>query len=174
MNNNTNRIYTPIVFALALIIGVVLLRPAYTNYMDARTQESASSKLQAERQKELTALAALQTSFSSSGTTALTEKVKKLNKKWNEAQIMSEVMLTDYTKGSEYAPAPILISSIALDKGKKLPSGLSLGSVKISVSGRSVDDVIEFITYLTTTSSYVFTLDFISLPISAPAQKDTN
>jgi hypothetical protein len=98
MNNNTNRIYAPIVFAVALIIGVVLLRPAYTNYMDARTQESASSKLQAEHQKELTALAALQTSFSSSGTSALTERVKKLNKKWNEAQVMSEVMLTDYTK----------------------------------------------------------------------------
>jgi hypothetical protein len=134
MNNNTNRIYTPIVFAVALIIGVVLLRPAYTSYMDARTQEATSVRLQAERQKELSALTALQTSFSSSGTSALTERVKKLNKKWNEAGIMSEVMLTDYTKGSEFAAAPILISSVALDKGKKLPSGLSLGSVKLSVT----------------------------------------
>ncbi len=98
MNNNTNRIYTPIVFAIALIIGVALLRPAYTNYMDARTEQASSVRIQAERQKELTALTDLQASFSSSGTTALTERVKKLNKKWNEAAVMSEVMLTEFTK----------------------------------------------------------------------------
>ena len=174
MNNNTNRIYTPIVFAIALIIGVALLRPAYTNYMDARTEQASSVRIQAERQKELTALTDLQASFSSSGTTALTERVKKLNKKWNEAAVMSEVMLTEFTKWSEFVWAPILISSISLDKGKKLPSGLSLGSVKLSVTWRSVDDVINFLTYLTTASSYVFTLDSISLPISAPVQKETD
>jgi hypothetical protein len=98
MNTNTNRIYTPIIFALALIIGITLLRPAYTNYMDARTEEAISQKTQTERQAELASLIALQASFSSSGSTALTERVKKLNKKWNEAQIMSEIMLTDSTK----------------------------------------------------------------------------
>jgi hypothetical protein len=98
MNNNTNRIYAPIVFAIALIIAIVFLRPAYTNYMDARTQEASQQKLQAEREKTLTSLTALQASFSSSGSSALTERVKKLNKKWNEAQVMSEVMLNDSTK----------------------------------------------------------------------------
>ena len=98
MNNNTNRIYAPIVFAIALIIALVFLRPAYTNYMDARTEEASSVKIQTEREKTLSSLTDLQASFSATGTTALTEKVKKLNKKWNEAQVMSEVMLTEYTK----------------------------------------------------------------------------
>ena len=174
MNNNANRIYAPIVFAIALIIGIALLRPAYTSYMDARTEEAHNQQIQTNRQQQLDSLVALQASFSSSGSSDLTERVKKLNKKWDEAQVMSEVMLTDSTKGTEFSPAPISITNIALDKGKRLPSGLSLGSVKLSLTGRGVDDVIDFLTYLTTDSGYVFTLDSISLPISAPAQKETN
>jgi hypothetical protein len=172
MVNQSYRIYAPITFAVALIIGIAFVRPLYTEYMDARTEAATATRLESEKKKDLDALIALQNSFASSGSTELVEKVKKLDKKWNEAQIMSAVMLTDYTKGSAYIPAPIEISSIVLDKGKKLPSGLSLGTVTLALTGKSIDDVVSFLTYLTMNSSYVFTLDSISLPLSVPVQKD--
>lgn len=172
MVNQSYRIYTPITFAVALIIGIAFVKPLYTDYMDARTQATAALRIETENKKNLDALIALQNSFTSSGSTELAEKVKKLDKKWDKAQIMSAVMLTDYTKGAVYTPAPIEISSISLDKGKKLPSGLSLGTVNLALTGKSIDDVVNFLTYLTMNSSYVFTLDSISLPLSVPVQKD--
>ena len=42
---------------------------------------------------------------------------------------MSAVMLSDFTKDSADATARITIGSITVGKGKKLPNGLSLGSV---------------------------------------------
>jgi len=174
MMNSSHRVYVPIVFALALLVGILVLRPLYTEYMDIRIESARADTLQSERQKELDALVALQSSFASSGSGELIEKVKKLNKKWDEAQVMSAVMLTDYTKGSLYLPAPIVIGNISLDPGKKLPSGLSLGTIKLSLTGKSIDDVVNFLSYLTSNSSYVFTLDTISLPLSVPIQKEVN
>lgn len=174
MTQPSNRIYSPILLALTLLVGIFLVRPLYTEYMDTKTEKLTVENLKTESQKELDSLIALQASFAASGSTELTEKARKLDKKWNEAEIMSAVMLNDYTKGSTYIPAPIAISSISLNEGKKLPSGLSLGTINLSLTAWDIDKVIDYLTYLTTNSEYVFTLDTINLPISSPTQKETN
>ncbi len=86
---------------------------------------------------------------------------------------MQTVMLNDFTKSSIGNPAHINISSISVDKGRKLPNGLSLGSVNIAIQATSVDDIVSYITYLTTASDFAFTLDNISLPIDTnPGEGD--
>lgn len=174
MSRTTNRIYTPIVFALTLVVGIFFVKPLYTEYMDSRTQMASVQLSQKEKQRNLDALIELQQTFANSGSTDLSDRVKKINKTWDEAGIMTAIMLNDYTKGSEFAPAPVLVNTISLDTGKKLPSGLSLGTIQLSLTTRSIDDIISYLTYLTTSTSYVFTLDTISLPISVPVQKELN
>ena len=174
MTQSSNRIYAPILLALTLLVGIFAIRPLYTEYMDTKIEKQTLEKTQTELKNELNALIALQATFASSGSTELTEKARKLDKRWSEADIMSAVMLNDYTKGSAYIPAPISISSITLDEGKKLPSGLSLGTINLSLTASDIDKVIDYLTYLTTNSGYVFTLDTINLPISSPSQKEVN
>ena len=173
MSNQVNRIYVPIILALGLMWAIFVLRPMYTNFMDTDTKKADLTTTQSDRQKNLDALISLQTSINSSWSSEIAEKVRKLNQGWDEAKIMTAIMLTDYTKWNGITPASINISTISIDKGKKLPSWLSLGSITLTLSSDSIDNVVDFLTYLTSSSSYIFTLDTIQLPLTAPAQKET-
>lgn len=173
MSNQINRIYVPVILALGLIWAIFVLRPAYTSYIDTDTKKVDLTTKQNDMQKNLDALISLQTSINSSGSSEIAEKVRKLNQGWDEAKIMTAIMLSDYTKWNDIVPPSISISTISIDKGKKLPSGLSFGSITLTLSSDSIDNVVDFLTYLTSSSSYIFTLDTIQLPITAPAQKET-
>jgi hypothetical protein len=74
-------------------------------------------------------------------------------------------MLNDYTKNTLESGARITISSLTVSEGAKLPNGLSLANASISLQGKTVDEIINYITYLTTESAYAFTIEDISLPI---------
>ncbi len=144
------------------------------DYLDTRSRESRLEAEYAQSESEYQKLVALQATFASqSGATELSKKVEKIHQKWSDASIMSAVMLNEYTKGSDYINPKVVISNISLDPGKKLPSGLSLGTVNITLSADSIDRMVEYLTYLTTNSPYIFTLDTIDLPISAPSQRET-
>lgn len=161
-----NRVYAPILISIAIIVGVFVLKPAYTDYLAKQTQLATLDKTKMDKQAFLNNLLAIQKSLaSSSGSTEIIEKVKKLDQKFDVSNIMATVMLNDYTRPTAISRPKISIASIAVDEGSKLPSGLSLGNVSLSLSSTSVDDMIDFITYLTKSSNYLFTIDSISLPI---------
>lgn len=160
-----NRVYAPILLSITLILGMFMLKPAYTEYLAKQTQLATIEKQKAEKKLLLESLTAVQKSFSESGSSEMIEKVRKLDQKFDVSNIMSVVMLNDYTRPNAISKPKISIASISVDKGSKMPSGLSLGTVSLSLSSLSVDDMIDFITYLTQSSGYVFTIDSIALPI---------
>jgi hypothetical protein len=143
--------------------------------MDTVTEKNTTEKALSEKQKTLQDLQKMQASFrSATGASELITKVKKLDKKWNEADIFTAVALNNYTKPGTLGVPQIAIGSISTDKGKKLSNGLSLGMVNFSLAANSVDDIIDYLTYLTTASEYVFTFDSIALPIdTAPNEVPT-
>lgn len=175
MNKKSYHIYTPIILALAILLSFLVTKPLYIEYQDMKTRESSLIQQKDQKQQKLNELIDFQRQFATnSGTTAIVEKVKKINKKWNNAAIMSAVMLNDYTKWTEYVNPQVTINTIDIDPGKRLPNWLMFGNVRISLWAESIDNLIDYLTYLTSASDFVFTLDSISLPITAPWQKDTS
>jgi hypothetical protein len=173
MTNQATRIYAPIFIAIAIIFSIFWLKPIYTQYMDTRWEIAQIKSAKEEKQRNLDALVSLkQLLENSTDQTELTEKVKKLSNTWVEADILSSIMLNQYTRWTDFVSPPISINSITIDEGKKLPSWLSLGTVQFTVLWKTVDDIIGFLTYLTSNTWYIYTLDSISLPISAPVQED--
>lgn len=74
-------------------------------------------------------------------------------------------MLNKYTKSTALTPAAINIWGISVSEGNKLPSGLSFGTVTMNISADSPEQIVDYITYLTTESSLPFTIDSINLPL---------
>ncbi len=141
--------------------------------MDMKAQEKNAQNIQISQQKILDSLTVLQTSFQSeSGSTELVSRVKKLDKKWNEPAIIHSIMLNDFTRPIQVSQAPIEIQSISIDKGTRLPSGLSLWNIQLTLQWKTIDDIIDFLTYLTKNTEYAFTLNTINLPLSTPVTKD--
>jgi hypothetical protein len=60
----------------------------------------------------------------------------------------------------------IVVGKIKIDKGSKLPSGLSLGRVSVAVEAANIDAIIEYIESLASLADIAFTVDTLSLPIS--------
>ncbi len=143
-----------------------VLKPLYTNYLSKKTALAIVEKSETEKQASLDKLVALQKAFATgSGSTEIVEKVKKIDQKFDTSNIMSTVMLNDYTRAWEWGRPRVAISSVSVDKWAKLPNGLSLGTVSVSLSTSSVEEMIDFITYLTQLSNFVFTINSITLPI---------
>ena len=139
-----------------------------TTFTSVETNRESKVKMRDELLK-------IQAEFASGATSDIAKKVEKINKKFEASDIMETIMLNDFTKTGVGTDAKIAIGSISVDKWAKLPSGLSLGHVSFNVSGTDMYDVIDYITYLTTNSSYAFTLDDIILPIdTAPSESLTN
>ena len=175
-SHSQNRIYAPILFGVALLIGVVFFKPLYTGYMDNLTETNTLTKNVQEAEQKIAALQKMQEGFrTGTGQTDLINKVKKIDKKWSEADLFSAVALNRFTQNTGVIPAQIALGTISVDKGKKLSNGLSLWTVNFVVSATSVDAIIDYITYLTTESDFIFTIDSISLPIdTAPTDSSQN
>jgi hypothetical protein len=177
MQNNTihkqNRVYAPIIIGLSLFAITFLLYPLYVEYVDTNTQVVALEKSKAEKQKKIGEVVAMQQLFSWTGMTEVKSKVQKYNHPFDTSNLMEAVMVNKFTKASALSPAQISIGGITVDKWRKLPSGLSLGTVSVSVSAETPDQIIDYITYLATESSYAFTIDSIVLPLdTAMAAQD--
>lgn len=177
MQNNTihkqNRVYAPIIIGLSLFAITFLLYPLYVEYVDTNTQVVALEKSKAEKQKKIDEIVAMQQLFSGTGMSEIKSKVQKYNHPFDTSNLMEAVMVNKFTKASVLSPAQISIGGITVDKWRKLPSGLSLGTVSVSVSAETPDQIIDYITYLTTESNYAFTIDSIVLPLdTAMAAQD--
>lgn len=99
MTYQSTRIYAPIIIGISIFFTIFGLKPLYTTYMDTTMQSDAVESSKLAKEKNLDDLIAMKQSFeSATGSTELAEKVKKLASKWSEADILSSIMLSDYTK----------------------------------------------------------------------------
>jgi ABC-type dipeptide/oligopeptide/nickel transport system permease component len=159
------KIYTPIILALTLFLTFFVMKPLYTDYTQKQSELQKTQKDLESYKKKMELLMSLKTQISSWAQSDIWEKVKKMGSSWNPGQIMSTIMISEYTKPTGLGTAPITIGSISVNPGNKLPSGLSLGSVSFSVRAESVQILIDYLTYLTKNAPRIFVIDAISLPI---------
>ncbi len=164
-SGSQNRILAPICLGIALLCAIVFLKPTYATYIENKSVLSSLEKEQERLTTEYESLKAIKENVGSLLSPEKLERIQKLAKKYDTSDIMSTVLLNNFTKDSANESALISISSISVGKWKKLPNGLSLGNVSISFQGKTIADIITFITYLAQKTDYVFTLDSISLPI---------
>ena len=160
-----NRIFAPILIGMTIILAVVALKPAYTAYIEKANALDTLATEQRSKTEDLIILKKLQSEFLSGGVTDLGKKIQKLDQKITTTELMRSVMINDYTRPNGLQTAPITVSNISVDKGNKLPNGLSLAQVQVSIQGASLTDIVNYITYLTQESNYSFILDELSLPI---------
>lgn len=173
MTHPSSRIWAPIFLGIALLVAVIGAKPLYTEYIDKSSTLALMLKESEKVQAEYDALITIKNKSLSGNTDDLSLRVKKLGKKWNTSDIMEIVMLSDYTRPTVGQWARIKISSIVVDEWTKLPNGLSLGKVNVAISASNLEDIIDYITFLTTSTSYAFTLDKISLPIDTAPEENT-
>ncbi len=166
-NNNIqkNRVYAPIMLWIALLLMVFVLYPKYTSYMDTNIKISSLEQSLSEKQTKIDEIKKMQALFAGTGSNDIKSKVQKYNQKFDSSNIMEAFMLNKYTESSFLSPASIKIGNIAIDKWRKLPNGLSLASVSLTVTADNADQVIDYITYMTTESSLAVTIDNIALPL---------
>lgn len=160
-----NRVIAPIVIGVSILIGVLFVKPLYMSYIDTSSQLSSVQSDLAKKKADRDTLLNIKNNSGSGMSEALLARVKQLDQKFIPSDIIAEVMLNAYTEKSGDALPMITISNISVDKGSKLPSGLSLGKVNIALQSSSIENIVEYLTFLTTKSHFAFTLDDISLPI---------
>lgn len=166
-----NRIIAPICLGIALLFGIVFLKPTYASYVEKQAVIASLDRDHVKLNVEYDNLKAIKDNIGSLLSPEKLARIEKLSKKFDTSDIMSTVLLNNYTKDSENESALISIASISVNQWKKLPNGLSLGTVSLSFQGKTIPDIINFITYLAQETDYIFTLDAISLPIdTAPDQ----
>ncbi len=175
-NNTTkkNRVYAPIIIGISILLIVMVMYPMYITYTDTSVVISSLEKSKIEKQKKIDAITAMQRIFTESGSSDIKSKVQKYNHSYNTSDIMEAVMVNKYTKATELSAPSINVGAVSIDKWKKLPSGLSLANISVVVSAETPDQIIDYITYLTTESRFAFTIDSISLPLdTASLAQDT-
>lgn len=182
-NTNTNaiisnltkktKVYIPIILGATILLITLVLYPLYTNYVDTSVTIATLEKSRDEKQVRIDAIKEMQRVFAGSGSSDLKTKVVKYSQKFDTSTIMEAVMINNYTKSSLLTPPAINIGPISIAKWRKLPSGLSLANVSLTVTADTPDQIVDYITYLTTESNLAFTIDSITLPIdtanAAPA-----
>ncbi len=160
-----NRVYAPIIIGCSLIIIIFWLYPLYAEYVDTSTEIATIEKIKSEKITKIDAIKKMQALFAGTGSSDLKAQVDRYKNKFNTSDIMETVMVNRYTKETTLTPASIRVGAITINQGRKLPSGLSLGTIGLSVSADTPDQIVDYLTYLTTESRLAFTIDSISLPL---------
>lgn len=112
-----NRVYAPILLGVSILLFIFVLRPLYTDYLSKETQLASVEKTKSEKQASLDKLIAIQKAFATgSGSTEIVEKVKKIDQKFDTSNIMSTVMLNDFTRSGVSGRPRVAISTISVDK----------------------------------------------------------
>lgn len=161
------KIYIPFVLGFTILFTILVSRPVFSSYTDREAEIVKLEKKMTDATEEADALATLQKQLTEKwDTSEIKKKVLKYNHPYNEADIMEMVMV----KPPQTQPNPdstynLIVKSFSIEKGKHLPSGLSLGNVSVSIEANSVDTIVSYLTYLTQNSPMAFTIDQITLPI---------
>ncbi len=165
-----NRIVAPIVLGIAIFIGIFITRPIYQNYIESKANVMKLEWNLASLNSEYEALLAIKNNTDTEAVNSALSK--KILEKFDRASILSEVMFNDYTKEGFGSNPRISIGSISVSDPSRLANGLSFSSVSVAVQGSTIDEIVEYITYLTTETKFAFTLENISLPIDTAPEWD--
>lgn len=96
----------------------------------------------------------------------LKDQVIRYQKSFNPNEIMELVLMNSFT-----SPDPttgeynLVVTNITIGSGTKLPNGLSKASVSISTEVKSIDFLLNYITYLLKSEKVALGINTISLPI---------
>ncbi|PID84604.1 hypothetical protein CSB09_00075 [Candidatus Gracilibacteria bacterium] len=154
--------YGPVFVALAIIVALFFAHPQYQKYFDLG---ATSTNLETQKQKftqELSDLQNIKDEYSASSGSSL---VSKIAQPFENSEVLDAVMINSFTKKNlDFAP-DITITNISIDEGKKLPNGLYQASVNLGLTAGSIDTIVDYLSYLSSSTKYAFTLDTINLPI---------
>lgn len=165
-----NRVYAPIIVGVTLLLIVFLVYPAYAQFVDHKNTIHSLEASKSEKQSTISEIEALQAKFATWDSTALTKKIEKYARPFVSSDIMEAITINTHTQWSSLRPATINIGGVSLSKWGKLPSGMSLGTANISIAAVSLDDIINYLNYLTVRSKMAFIIENISLPLdTAPS-----
>lgn len=160
-----NRVIAPILIGVSILFWVLVVKPLYTTSIETRSALATVNTSIEQKTSDKEKLIQIKNMSGSGMSDAIKAKVSQLDRKFIPSDLMEEVMLNKFTEKQNSGTPTIVVSSISVDKWGKVPSGLSLGHVNISIRGTSLDAVIDYLTYLTTESGFAFTLDNITLPL---------
>ncbi len=154
--------YWPVFVALAIIVALFFAHPQYQKYFDLG---ATSTNLETQKQKftqELSDLQNIKDEYSASSWSSL---VSKIAQPFENSEVLDAVMINSFTKKNlDFAP-DITITNISIDEGKKLPNWLYQASVNLWLTAGSIDTIVDYLSYLSSSTKYAFTLDTINLPI---------
>lgn len=141
--------------------------------IDISTQVTTLASENIQKQTEYDRLKKVAGQLASGATDDMTHRVALLDKRFSVSDIMESIMINKYTATQSGSLPLIEVGNISVSRGSKLPSGISLGQVQVSITAKDVTAIIDYITYLTTQSAYAFTLDTITLPIDTDIAAST-
>jgi hypothetical protein len=110
-----NRIITPIVFGIAILFSVFLLKPTYASYIEKKSVISMLTQENMKLQSEYTMLKSIQDNIGSVVSQERLTRIEKLTKKYDNSEVISAVMLSNYTKNTPDKLAPIVINSVSVN-----------------------------------------------------------
>lgn len=162
-----NRVYAPLLVALSILIFIFVARPMYGAY-SASSSELLSLETQIEQKKsEYAKLQELEKSIQDE-TSPFASRIEKISQPFHEANILEAVMVNnDFTRKNPQGTSLISLGDVTLSPGTKLPNGLHMGTIHLSIISGSIDNIVGYLTYLTQNAPYAFVLDTITLPLNS-------
>lgn len=165
-----NRIVAPIILGITIFFAILFTRPMYQQHIE---QNANLSKLESELrilENEYTSLLDVK---NNSWTGKIDQELlKKILQKFDRPDIISAIMFNDYTKPLGGIDPRISIWNINVGDPSRLPNWLSLSTVSLWVQGKTVDEIVNYITYITRETPYAFTIENIALPIDTAPEWD--
>lgn len=163
-----NRVYAPMIVALAILFFIFLARPSFSAYNEAKMQLMTAETTLAEKQSTLEKLEKNAQLIADSNSD-LAKKVQKIAQPFNTSDIIETVLInphTTFTAASTALKPLVNVTNVAIDKGTKQPNGLNYGTVNMTVTSSSVTNIATFLDYLTGQTKYAFYLNDITLPVT--------
>lgn len=165
------KISTPALIGCALLILLFITKPLYSSYYEWNISIVWLTEKQQNLQKKYDDLKSMDTNLSSDRTNdpkikLLKDQVIRYQKSFNPNEIMELVLMNSFT-----SPDPttgeynLVVTNITIGSGTKLPNGLSKASVSISTEVKSIDFLLNYITYLLKSEKVALGINTISLPI---------
>lgn len=155
-----------VIAGIAIMLALFTIRPMYATHTQRSTDRIALENQIESLSKEYNSLKNMSESIKNGNIASeVKAKIEKIKNPIKLNELYKTTMLNPLTIAEGINEPAITVSSVSIGEKQKLPNGLSLTSVSISVRGKTQSDIIQYITYLTKDTPYLFALDNISLPL---------
>ncbi|MDD2487597.1 MAG: hypothetical protein PHS92_04485 [Candidatus Gracilibacteria bacterium] len=141
-NPEQKSIYASVLIVLSLIVLFFVTKDSYYANMEKNTNLEALTNQSQELKDELNALNKIKSDLSSSP--QMQKIMNQYGGEFREDNIINNIFM---------ANRGINISDISMDKGEKLPNGLTLANVSINLQAQKIEDLNNYYNYLTSENS---------------------